>query len=97
MHNLYVYIVIDPSNLEWIDSVEEWCPMPPPSDSQRPPRYVRPGDGGPVEAAQYLSEATGQLIKVAQAHRLDMLCYLLDMARMEAREIVRRRRNSSAE
>ncbi|PZA12259.1 hypothetical protein DNX69_09675 [Rhodopseudomonas palustris] len=71
--------------------------MTSPSESHRNCRTVRPGDGGPVEAAQYLSEATGQLIQVAQAHRLDMLCYLLDMARMEAKEIVRRRRNSSTE
>lgn len=97
MYNLCVYIALHPSSLEWIDSARNGAPMSPPSDSKKSSRYTRPGDGGPVEAAQYLSEATGQLIQVAQAHRLDTLCYLLDMARMEAREIVRRRRNSSAE
>ncbi|MGX7742972.1 hypothetical protein [Rhodopseudomonas parapalustris] len=71
--------------------------MTSPSESHRNSRSARPRDGGPVEAAQYLSEATGQLIQVAQAHRLDMVCYLLDMARMEAKEIVRRRRNSSGD
>uniref|UniRef100_E6VCU0 Uncharacterized protein n=1 Tax=Rhodopseudomonas palustris (strain DX-1) TaxID=652103 RepID=E6VCU0_RHOPX len=71
--------------------------MSPPSESHGNSRYARPGDGGPVEAAQYLSEATGQLIQVARAHRLDVLCYLLDMARMEAKDIVRRRRNSTRE
>jgi len=55
-------------------------------------------DGGPVEAAGYLAEAIGELIQIVQAHRLDMLCYLLDMARLEAREVVRlrgRRRSHS--
>ncbi|ABE40258.1 hypothetical protein HUU61_04550 [Rhodopseudomonas palustris] len=46
-------------------------------------------DGGPVEAAGYLAEALSELIQIAQVHRLDVLCYLLDMARMEAGEIVR--------
>lgn len=85
------------SFVERFSSAADWCLMSPPSESHRDSQYSRPRDGGPVEAAQYLSEATGELIQVARAHRLDMLCYLLDMARMEAREIVRRRRNSSAE
>jgi hypothetical protein len=51
-------------------------------------------DGGAVEAAGYLSEAVGELIVLARAHRLDLLCYLLDMARMEAKEIIRARRRS---
>ncbi|WP_347336029.1 hypothetical protein [Rhodopseudomonas pseudopalustris] len=42
-----------------------------------------------MEAAGYLAEALSELIQIAQVHRLDVLCYLLDMARMEAGEIVR--------
>ncbi|MBI5132033.1 MAG: hypothetical protein HZA66_21535 [Rhodopseudomonas palustris] len=52
---------------------------------------ARQRDGGPVEAAGYLVEAIGELIQIADVHRLEMLCYLLDMARLEARDIVRRR------
>ena len=53
-------------------------------------------DGGPGEAAGYLAEAITELLELARVHRLDMLCYLLDMARMEAREIVRSRRSLSS-
>ena len=49
-------------------------------------------DGGPVEAAAFVGEAVGELIQLAHVHRLDMLCYLLDMARLEAAEIIRVRR-----
>ena len=48
-------------------------------------------DGGPVEAAAFVGEAVGELIQLAHVHRLDMLCYLLDMARLEAAEIIRSR------
>jgi hypothetical protein len=47
------------------------------------------GDGGPTEAASYLAEKIAELIQIAHIHRLDMLSYLLDMARMEAAEIAR--------
>ncbi|MFC0243356.1 hypothetical protein [Rhodopseudomonas telluris] len=50
-------------------------------------------DGGPVEAAGYVAEVIGDLIQIAHVHRLEMLCYLLDMARMEATEIGRKRRS----
>jgi hypothetical protein len=46
-------------------------------------------DGGPVEAAGYVADVIGDLIQIAHVHRLEMLCYLLDMARMEAMEIGR--------
>lgn len=54
-------------------------------------------DGGPGEAAGYVAEVIGDLIEVAHIHQLEVLCYLLDMARMEATEIRRahRRRGSS--
>lgn len=44
---------------------------------------------GSAEAAEFLHEAIGDLLQVARNHRLDMLCYLLDMARLEAAEIAR--------
>jgi hypothetical protein len=47
-----------------------------------------------VEASKYLSEALAELIELARVHRLDMICYLLDMARLEANEVVRARRSS---
>jgi hypothetical protein len=54
------------------------------------------GDGGPDEAARYLVEAVADLGQIARRHRLDTLGFLLDMAQMEAEEIVRLReqRNS---
>jgi hypothetical protein len=46
-------------------------------------------DGGPGEAAGYLAEAVAELARIARRHRLDMLCYLLEMAQLEAGEVVR--------
>ncbi|MCG6204051.1 hypothetical protein LPW26_05345 [Rhodopseudomonas sp. HC1] len=51
-------------------------------------------DGGPVEAAGYVAEVVADLIQIAHLHRLDVLCYLLDMARMEATELGRAQRRS---
>ena len=50
----------------------------------------RGGDGGSQEAARYLVEAVAELALIARRHRLDILGYLLDMAHLEAEEIVRR-------
>jgi hypothetical protein len=47
-------------------------------------------DGGPVEAAQFVARAAGELAQLARQHRLDILAYLLDMAQLEAQEIARR-------
>lgn len=44
---------------------------------------------GALEAATYLVEATFHLAEMARRHQLDMLGYLLDMARLEALETVR--------
>lgn len=49
------------------------------------------GDGGPAEAASVISEAVAELAQISRRHRLDMLAHLLDMARLEADEFVRRR------
>jgi hypothetical protein len=56
----------------------------PPNESER--------DGGPGEAASYLVEAVAELAQMARRHRLDMLCFLLEMALLEAEEVVRLRR-----
>ncbi|ABA04972.1 hypothetical protein Nwi_1711 [Nitrobacter winogradskyi Nb-255] len=50
-----------------------------------------PGDGGPDEAAHYLAGAVADLALIARRHGLDTLGYLLDMAQLEAEEIVRLR------
>ncbi len=49
------------------------------------------GDGGPDEAARYLAVAVADLGLIARRHGLDTLGFLLDMAQMEAEDIVRLR------
>jgi hypothetical protein len=49
-----------------------------------------PGDGGPEEAARFVSASAGELAQLSRRHGLEMLAYLLEMAQMEADEIVRR-------
>ncbi len=50
----------------------------------------QPGDGGPREAARFVSKSAGELAQLSRRHGLDMLGYLLEMAQLEADEIVRR-------
>lgn len=52
------------------------------------------GTGGPDEAATYIKSALAELAQMARRHRLDTLGFLLDMAQMEAAEIVRRERDA---
>ena len=60
-------------------------------DPNEPPREDdRPGDSGPGEAARFVSATTGELAQLSRRHGLEMLGYLLEMAQMEADEIVRR-------
>jgi hypothetical protein len=47
-------------------------------------------DGGPDEAARYLAAAVADLGLIARRHGLETLGYLLDMAQMEAEDIVLR-------
>ncbi len=47
-------------------------------------------DGGPAEAASFIAGAVAELAQLSRRHRLDMLGYLLDMAQLEATEVVRR-------
>lgn len=49
-------------------------------------------DGGPEEAASHISDVLTDLARLARRHKLDMLGFLIDMALMEAREVVRFRR-----
>ena len=49
------------------------------------------GDGGPDEAAAFIAETLGELVKLARRHQLDMLVHLLGMAKLDADEYVRRR------
>lgn len=43
----------------------------------------------PVETAQYIAEFAAELSSLARQTRLDLLAYLLDMARMEASRAVK--------
>lgn len=47
------------------------------------------GDGGPDEAARFIAGAVSELALMARLHRLETLAFLLDMAQMEADELVR--------
>lgn len=49
-----------------------------------------PGDGGPAEAASFISETVAELAQLSQRHGLGMLTHLLEMTRLEADDIVRR-------
>lgn len=47
-------------------------------------------DGGAAEAASFISGAVAELAQLSRRHRLDMLAHLLDMAQLEADDVVRR-------
>lgn len=51
-------------------------------------------DGGALEAAIFVAETTTHLAAMARRHQLDMLGYLLDMALMEANEVIRLRQGA---
>jgi hypothetical protein len=55
-----------------------------PSSGDEPAR-----DGGPEEAASFIAEQVADLAQLARRHGHDTLGLLLDMALMEAQEIVR--------
>jgi hypothetical protein len=48
-----------------------------------------------VQAASYAAALTAELAKLVRRHHLDVLGYLLDMARLEAEEIVQQAERSS--
>ena len=49
-----------------------------------------PGDGGPGEAAAVIGDAIADLALLARRHGHQTLSFLLDMARMEANDLVLR-------
>jgi hypothetical protein len=49
-----------------------------------------PHDGGPEEAARFVSETVGELAQLARRHGHETLGFLLEMAQLEADEIGRR-------
>jgi len=59
--------------------------------SDGPPAPATGADGGPIEAAAYISEAVAELAELARRHRLHMLGHLLEMAQLEASETIRSR------
>lgn len=67
--------------------------MPPRSQSSDDPE-THPGDGsgGPLEAAAFVATALTDLALISRRHGLGTLGYLLDVAHMEADEILRRGR-----
>jgi hypothetical protein len=46
------------------------------------------GRADPVETAKFVADFTLELSSLARASRLDLLAYLLDMARLEAIRVV---------
>jgi hypothetical protein len=50
-----------------------------------------PGSDGqtPAEAAAYIAELCGDLSSIARRQQLDTLVYILDMARLEAQNLIR--------
>jgi hypothetical protein len=50
-----------------------------------------PEEGGRDEAAAFIGETLGPLLRLARRHQLDLLLHLLAMAQLEAEEHVRLR------
>lgn len=48
-----------------------------------------PGQGDRLEAAEFIGSSVEEFAQLARRHSLETLAYLLDMARLEADEIVR--------
>ena len=65
--------------------------MPSRPGNDAAPRGGAARGGGPDEAALYIKSAIADLSQMARRHGHDMLGYLLDMAQMEADQIVRDR------
>ena len=57
--------------------------------SQDQPKAVS-HDGGPGEAAAFIGNAIADLALLARRHGHETLCFLLDMAQMEADDLARR-------
>lgn len=61
------------------------------SGDRRFPAAGAAEDGGAVAAATFVARSAGELAQLARRHRLDILAYLLEMAQLEAQEIIARR------
>ncbi len=48
------------------------------------------GEGGPDQAARYIASLTKELAEIARRNGLDMLCKILEMALLEADQLIRR-------
>lgn len=72
--------------------------MPPSRSKTQPSAPVdhehAEGGGGPQEAASFIAGTLSELAQIASRHGLGTLGYLLDMAQMEANDILLRRRRS---
>ena len=58
---------------------------------RRSPTDEPPWEGGPDEAAAFIAETSAELARLAKSHKLEMLGFLLGMARLEAEERLRLR------
>ncbi|MXQ11061.1 hypothetical protein [Microvirga makkahensis] len=65
-------------------------PAPSPHDQKAaaPTRRFHEDGMSAVETAQYIAEFTAELSYLARQTRMDLLAYLLDMARLEAARVV---------
>ncbi|MFT4120737.1 hypothetical protein [Bradyrhizobium sp.] len=61
------------------------------SGAQTRSRNEEPGEGGADEAVAFIAEQVTALRKLAERHKLDVLHYLLGMAKLEADERLRLR------
>jgi hypothetical protein len=59
-----------------------------PPRKKRKPAAKSGRDGGPKEAASFVAEQLTDLARLARRHKHDTLGFLLDMALMEAEEII---------
>jgi hypothetical protein len=56
-------------------------------ESDRPGEDEPHGEGGPDEAASFIAETAGDLVRLARSHWLEMLSHLLRMAELEAERV----------
>lgn len=47
------------------------------------------GTGDPLEAAGFVAASVGELAQIARRHHLETLGFLLDMALLEAEDVIR--------
>jgi hypothetical protein len=62
-----------------------------PEGDRYPELVEAPRDGDPEEVAKFIADTVTDLVWLAGRHKLNLLCYLLSMAQLEAEEVVRNR------